>query len=386
MENNNDQNNNENNVYNDHKNDSNTNNVVKNVRNGKDFRVTSIEEASHFLLDHNVNSIDAEGLTPLLHTIILGNLEVVKYIIDRGACVHYQDRAGWSPLLWSIRCNHVDIAKYLIKDISVDVNMADYSGRTPLMCAICGYHTEIAKMLIYRGADIHMEDNNKENALSLSTKAVMSKRGGRNGKRVVHQDCDCEKCTSHHIIANLLMQRGAGDPFTGSYASQKIKNLNIFSRLLNCINLDDNAESWCMPDAAIPEISPTLSFLTTSHPTGRDGNNDKNNRTTTDTDYYTQRTSATKPRTKSADSTMTKNSNSSNTTADETATENDDDDDDITTNSERIVGSNWSLSFESDIDEKENRHEQEEFLQKMRRQHTFYGEDDDFYSGGRKFY
>ena len=64
----------------------------------------------------------------------------------------------------------------------------------------------------------------------------------------------------------------AGDPFTGSYASQKIKNLNIFSRLLNCINLDDNAESWCMPDAAIPEISPTLSFLTTSYPTGRDGN------------------------------------------------------------------------------------------------------------------
>ena len=148
--------------------------------------------------------------------------------------------------------------------------------------------------------------------------------------------------------------------------------------------MDDNADSWCMPDASIPEISPTLSFLTSSHPNGSGGNNDKSNRTTTDTDYYTQRTSVTKPRTKSADSTMTKNSNSSNTTADETATENDDDDD-ITTDS-LIVSSNWSLSFEPDTDENESRYEQEEFLQKMRRQYTFYGEDDDFYSGGRKFY
>jgi len=187
------------------KEDNNDNDMNHNIQS---YHITNIQEAMNYLLFSNINTIDDEGLTPLLHTIIHGNLELVQYMIERGACIHYQDRAGWTPLLWSIRCNHVDIAKYLIKEISVDVNMADYSGRTPLMCAICGYHTELAKMLIYRGADIHMEDNNKENALSLSTKAVMSKRSGRNGKRIVHQDCDCEKCTSHHIIANLLMQRG----------------------------------------------------------------------------------------------------------------------------------------------------------------------------------
>ena len=91
--------------------------------------------------------------------------------------------------------------------------MADYSGRTPLMCAICGYHTDLAKLLIYRGADIHMEDNDKENALSLSTKAIMSsnkmrKGGGPTNKRVIHQDCDCARCESHSVIAALLVRRG----------------------------------------------------------------------------------------------------------------------------------------------------------------------------------
>ncbi len=217
----------------------------------------------------------------------------------------------------------------------------------------------------------------------------------------------------------------AVDPFIGSYASERTKDMNIFTHLFNCMNFDDNHlhnsnvhESWCLPDAPIPEISPSLSFLTTitnnvNNPSNT--NNDSANTTTTTTttttassnnsDYSKQKmmihsATKTKGRTKSVDSTMTKSSNSSSyTTSDETNDAIDDDnvDDDnndeydITiTDSELIVNNDWSLSYEPEIDpelEEKNRHEQEDFLIKMRRQHTFYGEDyDDLYSGGRKFY
>lgn len=363
----------------------------------KSLRVNSIDEARNLLLHHNVNAADAEGLTPLLHAIIQGELELVKYFTDRGACVHYQDPAGWSPLLWSIRCNHVHIANYLIREMSVDINMADYSGRTPLMCAICGYHTDLAKLLIYRGADIHMEDNDKDNALSLSTKAIMSsnkmrKGGGPTNKRVIHQDCDCARCESHSVIAALLVRRGAVDPFTGSYVSPKAKG-NVSSILTNlfysmCTNLDDN-EAWSAADTGISEVYPSLSYLPKPN-----SNNDATKNSQPSGYDKKQFTETNKERTKSGDSTITKGSTcSSYTTADETLTldEDNDIDDDNTINAALIVNDNWSLSYEVDAEDhdKENQqHEQVLFLQKMRRQSTFYGEDDDIYAGGsnRKYY
>ena len=158
-----------------------------------------------------------------------------------------------------------------------------------------------------------------------------------------------------------------------------------------CTSFDDD-EAWSAADMSIPEIYPTLGYL--SKP------NSDNNTTTTAKNIQSngydkkQLTVTNKERTKSGDSTITKDSTcSSYTTADETLTLNEDTDieDNNTIDSALIVNENWSFSYEVDTedhDKKNQQHEQVLFLQKMRRQDTFYGEDDDIYAGGsgRKYY
>jgi len=211
-------------------------------------------------------------------------------------------------------------------------------------------------------------------------------KGDKRVRRTAHQDCDCEKCKSHSIITNLLLQRGADiDPFNGSYASRRAMDANIFSYLFNCINVDDINDPSNLPDAHIPETSPSLSFLTSTTPS-RDNERSQdshcarvNNNSTTNNPKNSQ--VVTKKRTKSGDSTITKSS--SGTTTDEMTTAEDDDDGTAIADAELDASNDWSLCHEPDRDDtEEDQHEQVAFLQKMRRQYTFYGVDDDFYSGG----
>ena len=56
----------------------------------------------------NVNAIDSDGMTALIYSVLDNKLELVRYLGQKGACVHYKDRAGWDALHWAIRSNSVD--------------------------------------------------------------------------------------------------------------------------------------------------------------------------------------------------------------------------------------------------------------------------------------
>lgn len=62
----------------------------------------------------NVNKTDRNsGLTPLMLASCLNNLEVVKYLLDRGANVYQKDNNKLSALDYARKMRHMKIFKFL---------------------------------------------------------------------------------------------------------------------------------------------------------------------------------------------------------------------------------------------------------------------------------
>lgn len=62
----------------------------------------------------NVNVFDREGMTPLHKSVMDGNFELVKLLVEVGADVRLASRDGWSALHIASFGGHVNIVDYLI--------------------------------------------------------------------------------------------------------------------------------------------------------------------------------------------------------------------------------------------------------------------------------
>ena len=110
------------------------------------------------LLDRGaeVNKPDTDGFTPLHEAAIRGQLEVVQFLIERGAKFDTTATGHWSgktPLHSAAREGKKDVVQLLL-DRGAGINKPDTDGFTPLHeAAICG-HTEVVQFLIERGAEL----------------------------------------------------------------------------------------------------------------------------------------------------------------------------------------------------------------------------------------
>lgn len=86
------------------------------------------------------------------------SLALCKLLLERGADVNTQDKAGVTPLMQAIDLGSasIDVCKLLINH-DADVNIATDNGDTALLCAsTCHYGTSVAlrKLLLDQGADL----------------------------------------------------------------------------------------------------------------------------------------------------------------------------------------------------------------------------------------
>ena len=104
-----------------------------------------------------VNDLDYFGKSLLYYAITAENLEIVKYLVKRGANIHVVDEFEHSALLIAIYTENTRIIEYLIKQ-KADVNQVFYN-RTFLFRSINRDNYAITKLLITNGADIKYIDN-----------------------------------------------------------------------------------------------------------------------------------------------------------------------------------------------------------------------------------
>ena len=150
----------------------------------------------------DVNSKDEKGRTPL-HYARTG--EIADILIKSWADVNTKDEKGQTPLHYA---RTGEIAEILIKN-GAAVNAKDEEGWTPLHCARTG---EIAEILIKNGADVHSETYMGQNPLHLARTGEIAEILIKNGVDVNSKDK--EGFTPLHYvrtgeIAEILIKNGA---------------------------------------------------------------------------------------------------------------------------------------------------------------------------------
>lgn len=130
----------------------------------------------------DVNGVDAETIwerTPLMVAVTGGHLEVVRYLLSKGADVTRQgDATGTSPLSEAAQQGHAEVvAALLAAGAAPDFN-ADVQGRTPLIWALISKEPrapEVVESLLKAGANSEVAfeslSGNKVPALELAAKA-----------------------------------------------------------------------------------------------------------------------------------------------------------------------------------------------------------------------
>jgi ankyrin repeat protein len=129
------------------------------LRNDFDFNAFTMavaagdREISGLLLDAGAKPDDgASGLTPLAFAVSTGNVEMIRFLVSRGADVnHGAKTGGQTALISAILGAQVESVKALI-ELKANVNAAMKDGTTPLKLARKGDQEEIAALLVAAGA------------------------------------------------------------------------------------------------------------------------------------------------------------------------------------------------------------------------------------------
>ena len=99
----------------------------------------------------DINSIDTDGWkhTVLHQAVLVGNIAILKALIERGAQLNEKDSVGYTPLYKAVIKDNTEISKLLIEKLDKSqLNEKGYSGDTPLHDAVFQGNVEISKLLI----------------------------------------------------------------------------------------------------------------------------------------------------------------------------------------------------------------------------------------------
>ncbi len=120
-------------------------------------------EVLRFLVERgaDVRAADANGLTPLHNTASRGHLEASRVLVGKGAPVDVKSASGETPFYLAALRGQKDLLEFLLAHGArkEDLEIRDAYGRTPL-CAVSrdGGDPAIIKTLIGLGADVNAAD------------------------------------------------------------------------------------------------------------------------------------------------------------------------------------------------------------------------------------
>ncbi|KAM4734537.1 ankyrin repeat, SAM and basic leucine zipper domain-containing protein 1 [Anableps anableps] len=122
------------------------------------------------------NGMDVEtrlgfGWTPLLYAVSVGNYNLAKLLLDRGASANFS-KDCWTVLMASCTAStsedKIAHCVELLLSRSADPNVVDRSQMTCLMLAARDGYSKVISLLVSHGAEINVQDSKGYTALSLA--------------------------------------------------------------------------------------------------------------------------------------------------------------------------------------------------------------------------
>ncbi|XP_046555513.1 ankyrin repeat and KH domain-containing protein mask-like isoform X2 [Haliotis rubra] len=168
----------------------------------------------------DINCRGGRSRTPVMEAALGGYRDVVELLLTRGADVSLVDDDGNNTLLLACVKGDVETVKVILPQNGVDVNCTGgWKSWTPVMDAAWGGHRDVVKLLMKRGADVTLVDEDGYNTLhwacysgDVGTVKLVLSRGlvdisARNncGKTAA----DVARDEGHHQLVDLLVSRGA---------------------------------------------------------------------------------------------------------------------------------------------------------------------------------
>ena len=121
------------------------------AKNGHTKIVQYLIECAH----ENIESKGNGNSTPLISACDSGSLNVVKYLISKGANINATDITGTTPLIRATKSHHPDVVKYLI-DNGAYLNTIDNLGQAAIHYAVNDKSFEIVKYLVDAKANLEI--------------------------------------------------------------------------------------------------------------------------------------------------------------------------------------------------------------------------------------
>lgn len=144
-------------------------------------------DVAKLLIEHGADvNIALEDDTPIGFAALMGEKELVRALLAKGANINGAENAYETPLHAAIAEKHRDTAEFLVNS-GADVNAWNRSRRTPLhFVAHYMDDPELVELMISRGANVNAKDKNGATPLSFAAKArnkktakVLRSRGGK---------------------------------------------------------------------------------------------------------------------------------------------------------------------------------------------------------------
>ncbi len=136
---------------------------------GMPILMVAIQENSIKTVDYLIN---AKGIdlnqpnmtdeTPLMFAALYGQLAEVRVLVDQKQVP--VNRPGWTPLHYACTNGHYDITLFLL-DKGAAVDAPSPNETTPLMMAIRAGNIQLARLLLDRGADIRLRNQQGYSAI-----------------------------------------------------------------------------------------------------------------------------------------------------------------------------------------------------------------------------
>lgn len=119
--------------------------------------------------NQDINAADKNGRTPLIGAANYNKIEVVKYLLEKGANTEAkdEDKDGKTALIIAADWGHLEMVKMLVEN-KADINARDNMGKTAIMYAAKKWDKGMAKYLLEKGADIEAVDNDGNSVLMVA--------------------------------------------------------------------------------------------------------------------------------------------------------------------------------------------------------------------------